>query len=138
VIESPRAGRIRHATSISFSSGCDRCFIRSPASAARAREARYLRRFQQPHPRLACSVSQCVPGRGTIRQPHQPRSIRPHHSGRRSGPSALISEHDTAAEAFAEIDRLSAQMLRTGAPSDAVELFVVNVAGEIVARPVTH
>jgi hypothetical protein len=78
------------------------------------------------------------PAAAPSRQPHQPRSIRPHHSGRRSGPSALISEHDTAAEAFAEIDRLSAQMLRTGAPSDAVELFVVNVAGEIVARPVTH
>jgi hypothetical protein len=35
--------------------------------------------------------------------------------------ATLISEHATAAEAFAEIDRLSAEMVRTGAPSDAVE-----------------
>ena len=36
---------------------------------------------------------------------------------------------------FAEIDRLSAQMVRTGAPSDAVELIVVDAAGELVPRP---
>lgn len=32
----------------------------------------------------------------------------------RTGEATLISEHATAAEAFAEIDRLSAQMMRTG------------------------
>jgi hypothetical protein len=40
--------------------------------------------------------------------------------------STTISEHTTAADAFAEIDRLSAEMVRTGAPSDAVELRVVD------------
>ena len=50
----------------------------------------------------------------------------------------MISAHATAAEAFAEIDRLSAQMVRTGAPSDAIELIVVDVAGRIVKRPDAH
>ena len=36
--------------------------------------------------------------------------------------STTISEHTTAAEAFAEIDRLAAQMARTGALSDAITL----------------
>lgn len=39
----------------------------------------------------------------------------------RARQATLISEHATAAEAFREIDRLAAQMIRTGAPSDAVE-----------------
>jgi hypothetical protein len=39
--------------------------------------------------------------------------------------STLISEHPSAVDAFAEIDRLSARMARTGAPSDAVALVVV-------------
>lgn len=43
----------------------------------------------------------------------------------------MISEHPTAAAAFAEIDRLSSGMVRTGAPSDAVELMVIDQAGEI-------
>jgi hypothetical protein len=38
--------------------------------------------------------------------------------------ATVISEHQIAADAFAEIDRLSTQMVRTGA-SDAVELIVV-------------
>jgi hypothetical protein len=50
----------------------------------------------------------------------------------------VISEHATAAEAFAEIDRLSAQMVRTGAPSNAIELIVVDAAGQIVQRPSAH
>jgi hypothetical protein len=36
--------------------------------------------------------------------------------------ATLISEHPTAADALAEIDRLGVRMVRTGAPSDAVEL----------------
>jgi hypothetical protein len=49
--------------------------------------------------------------------------------------STMISERATAADAFAEIDRLSAQMVRTGAPSDAVELIVVDEAGRVIQRP---
>lgn len=52
--------------------------------------------------------------------------------------ATIVSEHASAAEAFAEIDRLSAQMVRTGAPSDAVELFVVDVNGQIAPRPRSH
>lgn len=46
----------------------------------------------------------------------------------------VISEHPTAAAAFAEIDRLCAEMVRTGAPSDAVELLVVDAAWQRVDR----
>lgn len=49
--------------------------------------------------------------------------------------ATLISEHGTAAEAFGEIDRLSAHMVRTGAPSDGVELLVVDGKDQIVRRP---
>ena len=49
--------------------------------------------------------------------------------------ATIISEHSTATEAFAEIDRLPAQMIRTGAPGDAIELLVVDDAGRIVQRP---
>ena len=52
--------------------------------------------------------------------------------------AALISEHATAAEAFAEIDPLSEQMARTGAPSDTVELVVIDADGQVVSRPMTH
>ena len=52
--------------------------------------------------------------------------------------ATLISEHHTVAAAFREIDRLSAEMVRTGAPSDAVELIVVDVADQIVPRPGAH
>ena len=50
----------------------------------------------------------------------------------------IISEHASAAEAFAGIDRLSAQMVRTGAPSDAIELIVIDPYGQIVPRPHAH
>ena len=40
--------------------------------------------------------------------------------------------------AFAQIDRLSAQMIRTGAPSNAVELLVVDAVGRIIPRPGAH
>ena len=49
--------------------------------------------------------------------------------------STLISEHHTAAAAFAEIDRLAAQMVRTGARSDSVQLLVVDRGGRVVPRP---
>lgn len=52
--------------------------------------------------------------------------------------STVASEHATAADAFAEIDRVSAQMVRTGAPSNAVELIVVDPQGRIVQRPEAH
>ena len=38
--------------------------------------------------------------------------------------STVISEHPTAAAAFTENDRLASEMVRTGAPSDAVEMDV--------------
>jgi hypothetical protein len=56
----------------------------------------------------------------------------------RAREATLISEHATPADAFAEIDRLSARMVRTGAPSDAVELILVDAAGEVVPRPGAH
>jgi len=52
--------------------------------------------------------------------------------------ATIISEHQTAPDAFAEIDRLSAQMVRTGAPSNTVELLVVDPAGRIIQRPEAH
>ena len=52
--------------------------------------------------------------------------------------ASLISEHQTAAGEFREIDRLSAEMVQTGAPSDAVELLVVDAADQIVPRPGAH
>jgi hypothetical protein len=45
------------------------------------------------------------------------------------------SEHATVGQAFAVIDSLTARMVRTGAPSDAIELIVVNEHGERVERP---
>ena len=52
--------------------------------------------------------------------------------------ATLISQHATALEAFAALDHLSAEMVRTGAPSDAVELLVVDAADQIVPRPGAH
>ena len=46
----------------------------------------------------------------------------------------LLSEHWTAGEAFAEIDRLSAEMARSGEPSDAIELLVITADGCMVFR----
>ena len=48
--------------------------------------------------------------------------------------STLISTHPSTAAAFAEIDRLAAQMERTGAPSDAVEPLVIDQDDRIVQR----
>jgi hypothetical protein len=52
--------------------------------------------------------------------------------------ATVVSEHATAADAFAEIDHVSAQMVRTGAPSDYVELIVIDGEGRIVQRPDAH
>jgi hypothetical protein len=52
--------------------------------------------------------------------------------------STLISEHRTVADAFAEIDRLAAQMVRTGVRPDVVELLVIDGEGRIVSRPGAH
>jgi hypothetical protein len=52
--------------------------------------------------------------------------------------STTVSEHHTATEAFAGIDRLSAELVRTGASSNAVELIVVDADGRVVTRPMAH
>jgi hypothetical protein len=52
--------------------------------------------------------------------------------------ATLQSEHATIAEASAAIDAMRAQMARTGAPTDAIELVVVDEDGRQVARPGTH
>jgi hypothetical protein len=49
-----------------------------------------------------------------------------------------VSEQASALEAFEAIDRLSARMVRTGAPSDAIELIVVDERGAAIARPSAH
>jgi hypothetical protein len=48
--------------------------------------------------------------------------------------STLLSEHQSSVAAFAEIDRLVAQMSRTGVPSDALELVVIDVNRSTVIR----
>jgi hypothetical protein len=49
--------------------------------------------------------------------------------------ATIVSEHSTIGEAFAAIDGLSAQMVRTGAPSNAVEVLVVDADGSVIRRP---
>ena len=41
--------------------------------------------------------------------------------------STMLSEHQTAAAAFDEIDRLKSQMLRTGVATHEIELVVIDV-----------
>ena len=52
--------------------------------------------------------------------------------------STLISEHPTAADTFAEIDLLASEMVRTGAPSDAMEWIVIDQVDRIVQRSDAH
>jgi hypothetical protein len=52
--------------------------------------------------------------------------------------ATVISEHATAAAAFVEIDRLSSEMVRMGAPSDAVDVLVFDGDGHQVGRPGVH
>jgi hypothetical protein len=49
--------------------------------------------------------------------------------------ATVQSEHATAAKAFAALDAMSTQMARTGAPSDAIELIVVDDDGRQLRRP---
>jgi hypothetical protein len=49
-----------------------------------------------------------------------------------------LSQHASIQAVFAWIDDLSAQMVRTGAPSDCIELFVVDDSGARVTRPGAH
>ena len=66
--------------------------------------------------------------------------LRPQPYGKdKARESTVISEHPTAAEAFGEIDdRISSEMVRTRAQSNAVELIVIDVNGQIVPRPRTR
>jgi hypothetical protein len=52
--------------------------------------------------------------------------------------ATLQSAHDMITEAFAAVDSMKARMMRTGAPSDTIELIVVDEGGNVVPRPVTH
>ena len=53
--------------------------------------------------------------------------------------STVLSEHETVAAAFEEIERLASQMARTGAPSDAITLVVVDVERNVlISRPDAH
>ncbi len=45
-----------------------------------------------------------------------------------------ISEHPSIPEAFAAIDALAERMARTGAPSDAIALVVVDANEQIIER----
>jgi hypothetical protein len=49
--------------------------------------------------------------------------------------STVVTQRDTTESAFAEIDRMAAQMVTTGCPSDTVELIVIDEAGRMVRRP---
>jgi hypothetical protein len=61
------------------------------------------------------------------------RVVQPY--GVRAGEWSELSRHATIHEAFAWFDYLSAQMVRKGAPSDGIELIVVNDSDARVARP---
>jgi hypothetical protein len=51
----------------------------------------------------------------------------------------MLSQHQTVDAAFAEVDRLAATMARTGAPTNAVGLVVIDVVGAmIVSRSEMH
>ena len=50
----------------------------------------------------------------------------------------MQSVHTSVAEAFKAIDRFATEMVESGAPSDDIELVVVDEHGQIVPRPGTH
>ena len=52
--------------------------------------------------------------------------------------SATVSGHATVAEAFAALDVLTEQMVRTGVKPDTVTLIVLDASGAIMARPGAH
>jgi hypothetical protein len=49
--------------------------------------------------------------------------------------STVVRTCGTIEAAFNELDRMVAEMIRTGSPSDAVELIVLDSDGRIVRRP---
>ncbi|MGH6689056.1 MAG: hypothetical protein ACRD8O_15325 [Bryobacteraceae bacterium] len=59
------------------------------------------------------------------------RVVLPHRRDK-ARQSTVLSEHATVAEAFAEIDRLRAQIAKHGGPSNAVELIVVDANDNVV------
>lgn len=65
---------------------------------------------------------------------HEYRVVQPWGSDR-AKQSTVVSSHPTADAAFAEIDRVSAQMMRTGARSDSIELLVIDRQYRILLRP---
>ena len=52
--------------------------------------------------------------------------------------STILSNHATAEAAFAEIDRLAEERASRGAPSDDIELLVVDQERRIVPRRDVH
>lgn len=63
------------------------------------------------------------------------RVVRPWRPHDKAGQSTVVTERDTIEGAFEEIDRLSEQMVMSGAPSNYVELIVVDEQGRMVPRP---
>lgn len=74
-------------------------------------------------------------GRGVTSHitPNCYRIVQPYGRDVRRG-STTISEHATAADAFAEIDRLAEQMMRTAAKPETVTLLVIDADGGITRR----
>jgi len=52
--------------------------------------------------------------------------------------STVLSEHDSRESAFAEVDRLAEQMVKTGVAPDVVEIVVNDRDGQRVTRPNSH
>lgn len=58
--------------------------------------------------------------------------------GLRIGEWTVLGTYDTAADAFAVLDLKTALMLFRGAPSDAIQVLVVDADGKHVPRPGAH
>jgi hypothetical protein len=52
--------------------------------------------------------------------------------------ATTISEHETADEAFGELDRWAEELVRQGFPADLIEMVVVDSVGRLVPRPDRH
>ena len=52
--------------------------------------------------------------------------------------ATLQSEHTTITEAFEALDAITARIVRTGAPSNTIELVVVDENGRQLKRPDSH
>ena len=81
--------------------------------------ARHLARVRGP-----CGQRSVKRGTAEVSLPY--RIVQPY--GVRAGEWTLIDTRSTVREAFEALDALSARMVRTGAPADAVELIVVDDA----------